>query len=82
MRLMMVTKDGKLPKNRWVVLPSAGGRPIAQIRFKSSAIDRALTASRRSGAKMAVCNIDIDHHGYPALYEQMIVRPDGSSSKV
>jgi len=66
--MAMLTKDGRLPANRWVVIAYVGGRPRAQVRFKSSAMDRALTLARKTGLRMVVARIELDGSGKPALY--------------
>ena len=64
----LLTRDGRIPKNKWVVMGYSGGRITSRHQFKSAAMDRALTVARRTGQKQVVCEIGVDARGVPALW--------------
>lgn len=66
--MALLTRDGRIPTKKWVVMGYSGGRIISRHHFKSAAMDRALTAARRSGKKMVVCEIGIDRDGTGVLW--------------
>ena len=66
----LLTRDGQIPKNKWVVLPRGGGRIVSKHQFKSAAMDKALTMSSRTGKVYSVCTIEFTDSGKPALYLQ------------
>lgn len=53
----LLTRDGRIPKNKWVVLSYSGGRPLSRHQFKSSAMDKALTKTYQTGKRYVVCEI-------------------------
>ena len=53
----LLTRDGRVPKNKWVVLPYSGGRPVSKHQFKSSAMDKALMKTYGTGKRYVVCEI-------------------------
>lgn len=77
MQITFITKAGKIPKNKWIVYTGDGTKYIAQVRYKSSAIDRALTENRRTGRTMVVAELAADHLGRVSLYDSMTVNVDG-----
>jgi hypothetical protein len=63
----LLTRDGRVPKNKWVVLPYSGGRPVSKHQFKSAAMDKALTLTYRNGKRYVVCEIMVAPSGKPFL---------------
>ncbi len=53
---------------KWAVVAYAGGRVRAQAKFKSSAMDKALTLARKTGLRMVVAEVRRGSGGKPALY--------------
>jgi hypothetical protein len=63
----LLTRDGRVPKNKWVVLSYSGGRPLSKHQFKSSAIDKALMKTYQTGNRYVVCEIMVAPSGKPFL---------------
>ena len=63
----LLTRDGRIPKNKWLVLPYTGGRIISRHAYKSSAMDRALTKAYNTGKTHVVCEIKVTLTGKPFL---------------
>lgn len=63
----LLTRDGRIPKNKWVVLPYTGGRIVSKHAFKSSAMDKALTETFRTAKTHVVCEIRATLTGKPFL---------------
>lgn len=76
----LLTRDGRIPKNKWIVIPRSGGRIVSRHQFKSGAMDKALTLAARTGKKYAVCVIQMDF-GKPALYEEYVAGPESFSRR-
>jgi hypothetical protein len=53
----LLTKDGRVPKQKWVVIRKGTGRISSRHQYKSAAMDRALTNEHRSGGVWEVCEI-------------------------
>lgn len=63
----LLTRDGRIPKAKWLVLPYTGGRIISKHQFKSSAMDKALTMTYRTAKTYVVCEIRVTAAGQPFL---------------
>ena len=77
MQITFITKAGKIPKNKWIVYTGDGTKYVAQVRYKSSAIDRALTENRRTGRSMVIGELAADHLGHVSIFDALIVNKDG-----
>jgi hypothetical protein len=71
----LLTRDGRIPKNKWIVLPYTGGRIISKHAFKSTAMDRALMLTYRTAKTYVVCEIQTTLTGKPFLATAYIARP-------
>lgn len=73
-KLRLLTHDGKIPKNKWVVINSVGKVRIhSRHQFKSAAMDRALTKAYNTGRDFAVGEIAM-RKGEPVIYGRFIAR--------
>lgn len=68
----LLTKDGRIPKNKWCLILRSGGRIISRHAFKSIAMDKALIKSSVTGRAYAVGEIGLDRHGRPAIFEVFV----------
>lgn len=69
MYLNILTRDGRIPKNKWIVIRWSGGPILSRHRHKSSAMDAALTRASKNGDVFVVGEIRIDFYGKPGIYE-------------
>jgi hypothetical protein len=53
----LLTKGGRVPKKKWIVIRKGTGRISSRHQFKSSAMDKALINEYRSGGVWEVCEI-------------------------
>ena len=58
----LLTKDGRIPKNKWVVLLY-----LSRHQFKSAAMDRALIKSSVTGRAYVVGEVGLDGAGKPVV---------------
>lgn len=72
--MALLTRDGRIPKKKWIVIKRTGGRIVSRHQFKSAAMDKALSMHSRTGNLYAVCVIAMDF-GKPALYEEWVAGP-------
>ena len=63
----LLTRDGRIPKAKWLVLPYTGGRIISRHTFKSAAMDKALMMTYRTAKTFVVCEIKVTLTGKPFL---------------
>lgn len=63
----LLTRDGRIPKAKWLVLPYTGGRIISKHTFKSAAMDKALMMTYRTAKTYVVCEIRTTAAGQPFL---------------
>ena len=63
----LLTRDGRIPKLKWLVLPYTGGRIISRHAFKSAAMDKALAMDYRTGKTHVVTEIVTTAAGRPFL---------------
>jgi hypothetical protein len=63
----LLTRDGRIPKNKWLVLPYTGGRIISRHVYKSAAMDKALMMTYRTGKTHVVCETKVTLTGKPFL---------------
>ena len=75
--MALLTRDGRVPKDKWVVMGYSGGRILSRHRFKSSAMTKALVTSQMTGKKMVVCEIAIDRDGRGVLWMDWSTGPGG-----
>lgn len=71
----LLTRDGRIPKNKWLVLPYTGGRIISRHAFKSSAMDKALMLTYRTAKTYVVCETKVTLAGKPFLASSFISKP-------
>lgn len=63
----LLTKDGRIPKNKWVVLLYSGGKILSRHQFKSAAMDRAIIKSSVTGRAYVVGEVGLDGAGKPVV---------------
>ena len=69
MYLNLLTRDGRIPKNKWIVIRYSGGPILSRHKHKSSAMDAALTRASKTGDVFAVGEIGTDKFGKPGIFE-------------
>lgn len=68
----LLTRDGRIPKRKWVVLPRSGNKVLSSHQYKSSAMDRAITLAYKNDAVYVVGEIGFERNGKPAIFEVWI----------
>lgn len=71
----LLTRDGRIPKNKWLVLPYTGGRIISRHSHKSTAMDRALMVAYHTAKTHVVCEIKVSGAGQPFLSTAYTAKP-------
>jgi hypothetical protein len=73
-KLRLLTKAGRITKNKWVVINSTGKVRIhSRHQFKSAAMDRARSKACNTGRDYAVGEISM-RRGEPVIYGRGIAR--------
>lgn len=75
----LLTRDGRVPRNKWVVLPYTGGRIISKHAYKSAAMDKALMETYRTAKTHVVAEIMVTLTGKPFLATAYVTKREADS---
>lgn len=65
----LMTRTGRITKNKWLVVrPSVNNRVISRHRYKSVAMNKAVSMTERNGKEYWVAKVEIDHQFGDAIW--------------
>jgi len=64
----LLTSDGRIPKNKWLLIHSRSRRLISRHRSRKIATDQALIKSSVNGETYSVGEIRVDGNGNPFVF--------------